>query len=181
MSEVKDSIKFTKLGFEWFFLICSKKLSTHTKEDSDFWQMPENSAQIAQHNNIIFWNLQPVMKSSFHLDDWFWCIYGKICQGTFMQARLQSPLKLHFIGVGGRIWRKQVREWLAQSVTEVLTSLKKEFIGPRLHLRPVHAEHARPSFQWTLSSVFSAYENNRRIRPPPDRGTLKIISRLLIA
>ena len=36
-------------------------------------------------------------------------------------------------------------------------------------------------FQWTLNSVFSAYENNnRRIRPPPDRGTLKIISRLLI-
>lgn len=39
-----------------------------------------------------------------------------------MQARLQSPLKLHFIGVGGRIWRKQVREWLAQSATEVLSS-----------------------------------------------------------
>ena len=60
--------------------------------------------------------------------------------------------------------------------------LKKEFIGPGLHLRPVHADHARPPFQWTLNSVFSAYENNnRRIRPPPDRGTLKIVSRLLIA
>ena len=60
--------------------------------------------------------------------------------------------------------------------------LKKEFIGPGLHLRPVHADHARPPFQWILNSVFSAYENNkRRIRPPPDRGTLKIISRLLIA
>ena len=59
--------------------------------------------------------------------------------------------------------------------------MKKEFIGPGLHLRPVHADHARPPFQWTLNSVFSAYENNnRRIRPPPDRGTLKIISRLLI-
>ena len=58
--------------------------------------------------------------------------------------------------------------------------LKKEFIGPGLHLRPVHADHARPPFQWTLNSVFSSYENNRRIRPPPDRGTLKIISRLLI-
>ena len=60
--------------------------------------------------------------------------------------------------------------------------VKKEFIGPGLHLRPVHADHARPPFQWTLNSVFSAYENNnRRIRPPPDRGTLKIVSRLLIA
>ena len=59
---------------------------------------------------------------------------------------------------------------------------KKEFIGPGLHLRPVHADHARPPFQWTLNSVFSAYENiNRRIRPPPDGGTLKIVSRLLIA
>ena len=60
--------------------------------------------------------------------------------------------------------------------------LKKEFIRPGLHLRPVHADHARPPLQRTLNSVFSAYENdNRRIRPPPDRGTLKIISRLLIA
>ena len=60
--------------------------------------------------------------------------------------------------------------------------LKKEFIGPGLHFRPVHADHARPPFQWTLNSVFSAYENNnRRIRPPPDRGTMKIASRLLSA
>ena len=60
--------------------------------------------------------------------------------------------------------------------------MKKEFIGPGLHLRPVHADHAQPPFQWTLNSVFSAYEyNNRRIRPAPDRGTLKIVSRLLIA
>ena len=63
----------------------------------------------------------------------------------------------------------------------LLLPLKKEFIGPGLHLRPVHADHARPPFQWTLNSVFSAYKNNnRRIRPPPDRGTLKIVSRLLI-
>ena len=60
--------------------------------------------------------------------------------------------------------------------------LKKEFIGSGLHLRPVHDDHAWLPFQWTLNSVFSAYENdNRRIRPPPDRGTLKIVSRLLIA
>ena len=56
--------------------------------------------------------------------------------------------------------------------------LKKEFIGPGLHLRPVHADHAQPPFQWALNSVFSAYENNnRKIKPPPDRGILKIISR----
>ena len=60
--------------------------------------------------------------------------------------------------------------------------MKQEFTGPGLHLRPVHADHAWPPFQWTLNSVFSAYENNsRRIRPSPDRGTLKIVSRLLIA
>ena len=56
-----------------------------------------------------------------------------------------------------------------------LLVVKKEFIGPGLHLRPVHADHARPPFQWTLNSVFSAYENNNgRIRPPPDRGALKM-------
>ena len=60
--------------------------------------------------------------------------------------------------------------------------MKKEFIGPGLPLRPVHADHSRPPFQWTLNSVFSVYENNnRRIRPPTDRGTLKIVSRLLNA
>ena len=56
--------------------------------------------------------------------------------------------------------------------------VKKKFIGPGLHLRPVYADHVWPFFQWTLNSVFSDYENNnRRIRPPPDRGTLKIVSR----
>ena len=59
--------------------------------------------------------------------------------------------------------------------------MKKEFIGPGLHLRPVHADHAQPPFQWTLNSEFGAYENNRRRRPPPHRGALKIVSRLLIA
>ena len=60
--------------------------------------------------------------------------------------------------------------------------LKKEFIGPGLHLRSVHADHARLPLQWTLNYVFSVYgNNNRRIRPPPDRGILKIISRLLMA
>ena len=61
---------------------------------------------------------------------------------------------------------------MAESVEELksLLMMKKELIGPGLHLRPVHADHAQPPFQWTLNSVFSAYENNnRRIRPPPDR------------
>ena len=63
-----------------------------------------------------------------------------------------------------------------------LVLLKREFIGPGLNLRPVHADHARPPFQWTLNFVFSPYENNnRRIITRPDRGTLKIVSRLLIA
>ena len=52
--------------------------------------------------------------------------------------------------------------------------MKKEFIGPGLHLRPVHADPARPPLQWTLNSVLSSCGNdNGRIRPPPDRGTLK--------
>ena len=60
--------------------------------------------------------------------------------------------------------------------------LKKEFTGPGLHMRPVHADHARPPLQWTLDSALNAYGNcNRRIRPPLDRGLLKITSRLLIA
>ena len=51
-----------------------------------------------------------------------------------------------------------------------LELVKKDFIGPGLHLRPVHADHARPPLQWTLNSVFSAYgDANRRIRPLLDR------------
>ena len=36
--------------------------------------------------------------------------------------------------------------------------VKKEFIGPGLHLRPVHADHARPPLQWTLNSVLVSME-----------------------
>ena len=60
--------------------------------------------------------------------------------------------------------------------------LKKEFIGPGLHLRPICADHAQQPLQWTLNSLLSACRNNNgRIRPPPDRGILKITSRLLTA
>ena len=48
------------------------------------------------------------------------------------------------------------REEAANPVGE---GLKKKFIGSGLHLRPVHADHAWPPFQWILNSVFSAYEN----------------------
>ena len=59
--------------------------------------------------------------------------------------------------------------------------MKKEFIGPGLHLRPVHADHTGPPPQWALNSVFSVYGNdNRGIRPPLDKGNLKVVSRLLI-
>ena len=60
--------------------------------------------------------------------------------------------------------------------------LKKEFIGPGHHLRPVHADRARPPLQWTLDCVFSVYGNsNRRVRPPLDWGTLRTVSRLLLS
>ena len=63
----------------------------------------------------------------------------------------------------------------------MLKLMKKEFIGSGHHLRPVHAVRARPPLQWTLNSLLSACGNdNGRIRPPPDRGTLKITSGLLI-
>ena len=49
--------------------------------------------------------------------------------------------------------------------------LKKEFIGPGLHLRPVCADRAWPPLQWTLNSVLSACGNdNGRIRPPSGQG-----------
>ena len=86
---------------------------------------------------------------------------------TVWTVACQTPLSM-------RILQAKILEWVAM--------LKKEFIGPGLHLRPVHADHARPPLQWTLNSVLSACGNdNGRIRPPLDRGILKITSRLLIA
>ena len=69
-----------------------------------------------------------------------------------------------------------------RSIKEVGGVMKKGFIGPGPRLRPVHADHTQSPLQWALNSGFSAYGNdNRRIIPPLDRGTLKIMSRLLIA
>ena len=56
-----------------------------------------------------------------------------------------------------------------------LVGVKEETDRAGLHLRSGHADHAQPPLQWTLDSVLSAYVNyNRRIRPPLDRGILKI-------
>ena len=52
--------------------------------------------------------------------------------------------------------------------------LKKEFIGPGLHLRPVCADRARPPLQWTLNSVLSACGNDKgRIMPPSGQRNLE--------
>ena len=60
------------------------------------------------------------------------------------------------------------------SLVFIVLVLKKEFIGPGLHVRPVRADHARLPFPWTLNSVFSAYGNdNRMIRPPSRPGNLE--------
>ena len=58
--------------------------------------------------------------------------------------------------------RKMSSKLRTQNVFGGVGGMKKEFIGLGLHLRPVHADHARPPFQWTLNSVFGAYENNNR-------------------
>ena len=60
-------------------------------------------------------------------------------------------------------------EWLY-----LLVVLKKEFIGPGLHHRPVCADRAWPPLQWTLNSVLSACGNAKgRIRPPSGQGNLE--------
>ena len=57
---------------------------------------------------------------------------------------------------------------------EGMQRLKKEFLGPGLHLRPVCADHAWPPLQWTLNSVLSACGNdNGRIRHPSGQGNLE--------
>ena len=59
--------------------------------------------------------------------------------------------------------------------------MKKKFVGLGLHLRPVRADRARSPLQWTLNYLLSACgSDNGRRRPPPDRGTLKTTSILLV-
>ena len=58
--------------------------------------------------------------------------------------------------------------------TAVSVSMKKEFTGPGLHLRPVCSDRAWPPLQWTLNSVLSAWGNDKgRIRPPSGQGNLE--------
>ena len=59
--------------------------------------------------------------------------------------------------------------------------LKKEFIGPGLHPRPVCADRVWPPLQWALHSVLSACGNdNGKIRPALGRGILKKRKQTLI-
>ena len=59
--------------------------------------------------------------------------------------------------------------------------MKKEFIGPGLHLRPVCVGCARPPLQWTLNSVLSACGNdNGRLRRPSGQGNLEEEKQTLI-
>ena len=52
--------------------------------------------------------------------------------------------------------------------------MKKEFIGPGLHLRPVCADRAWPPLQWTLNSVLRACGKDKgRTRPPSGQGNLE--------
>ena len=83
-----------------------------------------------------------------------------------MQSRV--GLSKHYMNKasGGDGISDELLQILKDDAVKVL-HIKKEFIGPGLHLRPVHADHARPPLQWTLDSVLSVYGNyNRRIRPP---------------
>ena len=52
--------------------------------------------------------------------------------------------------------------------------MKKEFIGPGFHLRPVGGDRARPPLQWTLNSVLSTCGNDSgRISPRSGQGNLE--------
>ena len=97
-----------------------------------------------------------------------------------LQPRVLYPARISF-EYEGEIKSFTDKHNLREFSTSKSAFLKKGFIGPGLYLRPVRADHTQPPLQWTLKSLLSACGNNNgRIRPPPDRGTLKIISRLLI-
>ena len=44
--------------------------------------------------------------------------------------------------------------------------MKKEFIGPGLHLRPVCVGCAWPPLQWTLNSALSLWERQWKAKTP---------------
>ena len=91
-----------------------------------------------------------------------------------------KPFNITVIQLSASITDTEEAEQFYEDLPDHL--VKKEFIRPGPRLRPVHADHAWLPLQWTLDSVLSACGNyNRKIRPPLDRGILKITSRLLIA
>ena len=81
--------------------------------------------------------------------------------------------------VHGSQWVRH--NWVTSTFTLILIIVKKEFVGPGLHLRPVCADRAWPPLQWTLNSVLSACGNdNGRIRSALGRGILKKRKQTLI-
>ena len=101
-------------------------------------------------------------------------------KGSYLDSPL--PKRILIICVTKQNYKFYYAYWGMTTGLLITVHLKKELTGPGPHLRPVHADHARPPLQWTLDSVLNAYGNyNRRIRPPLDKGILKITSRLLIA
>ena len=72
------------------------------------------------------------------------------------------------------LWVRGCFEEIKWRANQKAVVVKKEFIGPGLHLRPVCADRAWPPLQWTLNSVLRACGNdNGRIRPPSGQGNLE--------
>ena len=91
------------------------------------------------------------MDRCFHCEQ---CCCEPICVHVFFQIIVLS--------------RYMPRSGIAGSYgSSNFSSCEEGIHRPGPHLRPVHADHARPPLQWTLHSVFSVYGNDdRRIRPP---------------
>ena len=70
-----------------------------------------------------------------------------------------------------QIWKTQ--QWSQDWKRSVfIPILKKEFIGPGLHLRPVRADPARPPLQWTLNSAQCLWEQWKD-KTPSGQGNLE--------
>ena len=62
-------------------------------------------------------------------------------------------------------------------------ALKEETVGPGLHRRPVQCWPCLATFSVDLELCAQCLwkrHTNRKIRPSPDKGTLRVVSRLLI-
>ena len=51
--------------------------------------------------------------------------------------------------------------------------MKKEFIGPGLHHRPVCADRGRPPLQWTLNSCLAPVGKQWKDKTPSGQGNLE--------